>query len=58
MEKITNFQFDPVKTPGITHADNLTKESAEAAAEVLHDNNAKYHIFQTTEDEMGVRFLT
>ena len=56
MEKITTFQFDPVKTPGITHADNLTKESAEAVAEVLHDNNAKYHIFQTTEDEMGVRF--
>lgn len=56
MEKITTFEFDPVKTPGIIHADNLTKESAEAVAEVLQDNNAKYHIFQTTEDEMGVRF--
>ena len=56
MEKITTFQFDPVKTPGIIHADNLTKESAEAVVEVLQDNNAKYHIFQTTEDEMGVTF--
>ena len=28
MEKITTFQFDPVKTPGIIHAENLTKESA------------------------------
>ena len=56
MEKITTFQFDPVKTPGIMHADNLTKESAEAVAEVLQDNNANYHIFQTTEDEMGVSF--
>jgi len=56
MEKMITFQFDPVKTPGIIHADKLTKESAEAVTEVLQDNNAEHHIFQTTEDEMGVRF--
>ena len=45
MERITTFQFDPVKTPGIIHAGNLTEGGAVAVSEVLQDNNANYHIF-------------
>jgi hypothetical protein len=55
MLRTDTFVIDPIATPGIVHADNLTAESAETTAELLKDNNDKYHIFFTMEDHMGVR---
>ena len=46
--------LDPVKTPGICHAPNLTNESADMASRILQANRAN-HIFTTWEKEMGVR---
>lgn len=54
MLEIDTFVVDPVLTPGICHAANLTKESAETTEELLKDNNENYHIFFTMEDHMGV----
>ena len=54
MLRITNFEIDPVQTPGLVHADNLTKESAQETTALLEENNARYHIFTTTEDDKGV----
>lgn len=58
MLETDTFIVDPVLTPGICHADNLTKESAETTEELLKDNNENYHIFFTMEDHMGVREAT
>lgn len=55
MLNTTTFSFSPTETPGHVHAENLTEESAKTLAELLQDNNAKHHIFFTTEDHMGVR---
>ena len=54
MLKITNFRIDAVKTPGLVHADNLTPESARETSTLLEENNSRYHIFTTTEDDKGV----
>ena len=54
MLKITNFRIDPVETPGLVHVDNLTKESARETTILLEENNQRYHIFTTTEDDKGV----
>ena len=48
------FVIDPIKTPGLIHADGLTEESARTTEELLKENNEKYHIFFTLEDHMGV----
>ncbi len=54
MLKITNFRIDNVKTPGLVHVDNLTQESAQETTALLDENNSRYHIFSTTEDDKGV----
>ncbi|MCJ1479652.1 hypothetical protein MMC13_008338 [Lambiella insularis] len=54
MLKITNFKIDPIETPGIVHADNLTEESARETTILLEENNSRYHIFSTIEDDKGV----
>ena len=54
MLKITNFKIDPVETPGTVHADNLTEESARETTILLEENNSRYHIFSTIEDDKGV----
>lgn len=54
MLKITNFKIDPVETPGLVHSDNLTPESARETTTLLEENNSRYHIFTTTEDDKGV----
>ena len=54
MLKITNFKIDPVETTGLVHADNLTHESARETTTLLEENNSRYHIFTTTEDDKGV----
>jgi hypothetical protein len=55
MLKISGFRIDPVETPGLVHVDNLTQESARETTTLLDENNARYHIFTTTEDDKGVR---
>lgn len=54
MLQTDTYVIDPKTTPGLVHADNLTKESAETTSELLKENNEKYHIFFTIEDHMGV----
>lgn len=54
MLKITNFRIDSVGTPGLVHGDNLTQESAQETSTLLEENNSRYHIFTTTEDDKGV----
>ncbi|KAI1501372.1 hypothetical protein F5X99DRAFT_383024 [Biscogniauxia marginata] len=54
MLKTDTYIINPVLTPGLVHADNLTEESARTTEELLKDNNANYHIFFTMEDHMGV----
>ena len=54
MLKITNFRIDPVETPGLVHVDSLTLESARETTMLLEENNSRYHIFSTTEDDKGV----
>lgn len=53
MLKITNFKIDPFETPGLVHADNLTEESARETTKLLEENNSRYHIFSTIEDDKG-----
>ena len=55
MLKITNFRIDHVLTPGLVHVENLTPESARERSTLLEENNTRYHIFTTTEDDKGVR---
>jgi hypothetical protein len=38
-----NIQISPSDTPGRTHVDALSKESAEKVSELLMLNHAKYH---------------
>ena len=54
MLKITNFRIGPVETPGLVHVDGLTQESARETTKLLEENNSRYHIFSTTEDDKGV----
>lgn len=54
MLSIADFHIDPVETPGLLHVDNLTRESARETTKLLEENNARYHIFTTTEDDKGV----
>ena len=54
MLQISGFKIDPVETPGLVHADNLTQASAKETTTLLEENNARYHIFTTTEDDKGV----
>ncbi|KAL6719031.1 hypothetical protein ACLMJK_003266 [Lecanora helva] len=49
--------LDPVETPGICHAPNLTNESADMASRILQANRAN-HIFTTWEKEMGSNRLS
>ena len=49
-----NFKIDPVETPGLVHTGNLTMSSAKETAKLLEENNSRYHIFTTTEDDKGV----
>ena len=55
MLQINDFAIDLVETPGLIHVDNLTTESARETTILLKENNARYHIFSTTEDDKGVR---
>ncbi len=55
MLQINDFQISPADTRGIVHVENLTQESARETTELLRENNARYHIFTTTEDDKGVR---
>lgn len=48
------YVIDPIETPGLIHAENLTEESAKTTEELLKHNNENYHIFFTMEDHMGV----
>ena len=54
MLKITDFRIDRVGTPGLVHVDHLTQESARETTTLLEENNSRYHIFSTTEDDKGV----
>ena len=54
MLKTMNFRIDPVETPGLVHVDILTQESARETTTLLEENNSRYHIFSTTEDDKGV----
>ncbi|KAL8699512.1 MAG: hypothetical protein Q9201_005963 [Fulgogasparrea decipioides] len=54
MLPIAGFHIDPVGTPGLLHVDDLTWESARETTKLLEENNARYHIFTTTEDDKGV----
>ena len=54
MLKIMNFGIDPVETPGLVHVNSLTQESARETTKLLEENNSRYHIFSTTEDDKGV----
>ncbi|KAL9081761.1 MAG: hypothetical protein Q9159_007052 [Coniocarpon cinnabarinum] len=49
------FSLTPEETPGLTHVERLSRESAQTVTDLLRENNEKYHIFITTEDHMGVR---
>jgi len=48
-------ELDPVRTPGICHAKNLTKASADMASRCLQANKYANHIFTTDEKEMGAQ---
>ena len=52
--KTGSFRIDPVETPGLVHAENLTEASARETEQLLEENNSRYHIFATTEDDKGV----
>lgn len=54
MMKTVNFKIDPIETPGLVHAKNLTHEAAKETEMLLEENNSRYHIFTTTEDDKGV----
>ncbi|KAL9050446.1 MAG: hypothetical protein Q9162_006627 [Coniocarpon cinnabarinum] len=55
MLNTTSFSLTPEETPGLTHVERLSRESAQIVTNLLRENNEKYHIFITTEDHMGVR---
>ena len=52
--KTQSFKITPEETPGLVHVDNLTLESAKETELLLEENNSRYHIFTTTEDDKGV----
>lgn len=41
-------------TPGMTHAENLTQESADKCSRLLQENHYDYHIFTHEEEDKGV----
>lgn len=51
---VRNIRLCPTCTPGMTHAEVLTHESAETCARLLRENHSDYHIFTTEEEEKGV----
>jgi len=54
MLETDTFVLNPIQTPGLVHAANLTEESAKVTEDLLKENKEKYHIHITVEDQTGV----
>ena len=50
MLNVTNIRMDPVLISGRIHVNDLNPESARETSTLLEENNARSHLFTTTED--------
>ena len=50
---LPEFNLDPIETPGLIHAPNLTRESAQTVSQLLQENHTNYHIFLLPESSKG-----